>query len=240
MNKKGSVKDHFNEFAHSYSDRAFHSSLGLQHLSNIEEDFILTSIKDCKNKIYLDCGIGAGRNSKILLKKGAFVHGVDFSNQMLEQSKKNLSYYISNKRLFLHVGDLNKSLLFQNHMFDGVICIRVIKYVKNWQKLLREIQKKMKPSSVLILEISNIYSIQYISQFFNTYFTFYPSKIERELESLGFIIKSKKYGVVLPFHLYRFINSRKGLRLVLWIEKMIKKSGGRIVSRNVLYSCKLA
>jgi len=233
------IKSEFNKSAKDYEQKAFKESLGLKYLSSIETSFIQKYIKrGSADKLLLDEGIGSGRNSRILLKKGYKVIGLDFSKNMLNQCKKNLYRYIDKKQLDLKEYDLNKSLPFQNNTFDGAICIRNIKYIKNWRQLIKETGRIIMPNGIFILEFSNIYSVQFISQMYNIYFSFRPIEVEKVLNYSGFVVLAKKYGTKLPFNIYQKINSPYQLKKINQIEAFLSKIFASILSRNLIFYCK--
>ena len=119
------------------------------------------------------------------------------------------------------------------------MCIRdrVIKYVKHWEKLISEINRVLKPNSILILEISNKYSVQSISSLYTNYFTFRQGDVEALLKENGFRIEDKGYGFKLPLFFYSKINSKSALKVVLLIEKVLLNLFGTFLSRNIIYYC---
>lgn len=233
------VQKTFNNDAQKYKDFAFLESLGLKHLSNIETNFIKTHVKDIgPNLVYLDLGIGTGRNSQILLQKKLKVTGLDFSEKMLNEVRSNLREYVKIRVLHLHRHNLNNKLPYPNDTFDGLICIRVMKYVQNWKKLIKEMGRVSKPNSILIFDIANLYSIQTISQFYNIYFTLNPKEVEGELKSAGFRVIEKKFGAKLPFMLYKRIHFHKNLKKIVDTENFLSSILGSFLSRNILFYCR--
>lgn len=235
--KKNSFRE-FNKAAKRYDFYAFDKSVGLSYLSYLETIFIQKHLKkSLEKKLFLDLGIGTGRIARILLEKNIEVKGMDFSDEMIKLSRHNLAEYVKKKQLRFSKGDLNKKLPFQDNSFDGVICIRVIKYVKNWRKAIDEISRVIKPNGVFILEYPNFYSIQSLSRFYAGYLTFKPSEINSCLLASGFKIISKMHGVKLPFYLYKYIISESKLNKLLKIEKILDKLFKVFLSRNIMLYC---
>lgn len=235
--KKNSFSE-FNKVAKRYEFYAFNKSVGLSYLSNIETLFIQKHLKQRLEKnVFLDIGIGSGRISRMLLEKNLEVKGMDFSDEMIKLSKLNLEKFVNKKQLKIYKGDLNEKLPFQDNSFDGVLCIRVIKYVKYWRRAIAEISRVIKPNGVFILEYSNFYSVQSLSQFYAGFLTFKPAEINRHLLASGFKIIHKMNGVKLPFYLYKFINSESKLNKLLKIEKILDKLFKVFLSRNIMLYC---
>lgn len=232
------VKKQFNAMATSYDKYAFNQSRGLELVDSLEKSFVEKVLrKNKKEEIYIDLGIGTGRFSKSLLKKGKKVYGLDFSKEMIEVAKRELKAFLKSGQIRFELHDLNKPLLYPDNTFDGAVCIRVIKYVKHWEKLIGEIARVLKPEGVLILEISNKYSVQSISSLFTNYFTFNPGEVELILKEHGFRIENKGYGFKLPLFFYSKINSKSALKVVQLVEKVLFNLFGPFLSRNIIYHC---
>ncbi len=241
-NLKRNTFKKFNKAAQRYDFYAFDKSLGLRYLSYLETLFIQKHLKKNKGEnLFLDLGIGTGRISRVLLKKNLKVKGMDFSEEMIRLSKQNLANYIKDKKLQIYKIDLNNKLPFPDNSFNGAICIRVIKYVKNWEQAIREVSRVTKPNSIFILEYSNFYSVQSLSQLFAGYLTFKSSEINNCLLESGFRIINQMYGVKLPFYFYKYTNSESNLKRLIQVESLLRKLLGKYFSRNtIVYSQKIA
>jgi ubiquinone/menaquinone biosynthesis C-methylase UbiE len=235
--KKNSLSE-FNKAAKRYDFYAFNKSVGLSYLSYLETIFIQKHLKQSlEKKLYLDLGIGTGRISRILLDKNIEVKGMDFSDEMIKLSKHNLEAYVKKKQIHFYKGDLNEKLPFQDNSFDGAICIRVIKYVRNWRKAIDEVSRVIKPNGVFILEYPNFYSVQSLSRFYAGFLTFKPSEINSYLLESGFKIIHSMNGVKFPFYLYKYINSESKLNKLLKIEKILDKLFDVFLSHNIMLYC---
>lgn len=235
--KKNSFKQ-FNKAARHYDFHAFDKSLGLNYLSYLDKLFIQKHIKrDRKKKLFLDLGIGTGRISSILLERNIKVKAMDFSNEMLKLSQQNLAPYVKKRQLQVYLGDLNNKLPFANNSFDGVLSIRVIKYVKNWRQAIDEISRVTKPNGVFILDYSNFYSAQTLSRFYAGYLTFKPSEINHYLLESGFKVIDTMYGAKLPFYLYKYANSESKLKKLRWVERALQNQLKAFLSRNIIVYC---
>lgn len=230
------VKKQFNMMATSYDESAFSQSRGLELVNSFEKSFVEKVLrKNKKEEIYIDLGIGTGRFSKILLERDKKVKGLEFSKEMIEVAKGKLKTFLKSSQIGFELHDLNKQLPYPDNTFDGATCIRVIKYVKHWKKLISEINRVLKPKGVLILEISNRYSVQSISSFFTNYFTFSPRDIEVILKKNGFRIENKGYGFKLPLIFFSKANSQYSTKALRLIENLLFKLLGPIFSRNIIY-----
>lgn len=230
------VKDCFSYHASGYNSQAIFKNVGRQYLSDIETNYIRSHIGSSGLHV-LDLGVGAGRNAQVLLSRQNKVTGLDISAKMLAVTRSNLSRYYDSKKLYLQSVDLNNKLPFKSNQFNGAICIRVIKYVKDWKRLLREVNRVLKKKSVFIVEVANKNSVQLLSQNYNLFFTFDEKIFERELIKSGFLIVHKTYGTKLPLFVYDVFNSRTYLGRLKFIEKIFSRIIGGNFSRNILYTC---
>lgn len=232
------VKKQFKMMATVYDELAFNQSRGLELVNSFEKSFVERALRTNKQEeIYIDLGIGSGRFSKILLRNNKSVVGLDFSKEMIEVAKGKLKPFLRSGQIGFEIYDLNKPLPYPDNTFDGAICVRVIKYVKNWKKLISEINRVLKPEGVLILEISNKYSVQSISSLFTNYFTFNPGEVELVLKENGFMIENKGHGFKIPLFFYSKINSSSTLKVFQLIEKILFDLFGPFLSRNIIYHC---
>jgi len=229
------VKDCFSYHASDYSQAAFKRA-GRQRLSEIETNYIRTHIGTSGIHV-LDLGIGTGRNAHVLLNQKNSVTGLDISEKMLEQTQINLAKYYKTDKLRLKTADLNKKLPFRDNNFSGAICIRVIKYVKAWKSLLKEVNRVLKKNSIFIVEIANKNSVQSLSQNYNLFFTFDEKIFEEELTKSGFRVVNKEYGTKLPLFVYDVINSKTYVKILNLVENTLSNIFCGAFSRNILYTC---
>ena len=99
-----------------------------------------------KKKI-LDFGCGTGIYAKLLTKKGAKVKGFDISNEMLDIAKKE------NPKLDLRLGSGYKIPF--KEKFDIVLASLVVHYLKDWDKMFKEVRKVLKKGGFFIFSTGN-------------------------------------------------------------------------------------
>lgn len=104
-----------------------------------------TKIKD---KIVLDLGCGSGRYTRILLRYGGKLWGIDPSKKLLEIAKKE------NKKANLKLGTVYK-LPFKSNFFDLVVAGLVIDHFKNLNQAFKEISRVLKKDGIFIFSRSN-------------------------------------------------------------------------------------
>lgn len=228
------VKDFFNEFSETYDNSAFKESLGTQWLSKIETDFILDSCKIHDGDVVLDIGIGTGRNSYLLSNRGAIIEGIDMSDGMMSKARKKLEGRKANFTL----ADAGKDLPFPSNIFDYVICVRVLKYIKNWRNTIKDVSRVLKKDGIFVLEISNSYSVQRLGINKN-YFLFDMKDVQEILEKEGFRIENIKAGTRIAFPIYKRVNNVMVLNIITSFEGLLDNIlPGYFLSRNIMIKSK--
>ena len=173
----------------------------------------------------LDLGCGAGFASIQLLQRGYQVTGVDLSEKMLDLARKNCSD--------TGVGNITfqrgnaEQLDLEDASYDAVIALGVIEYTASDGRVLREMNRLLKPGGYLILSVPNRFCLYNINIPFNCMVNFnqlvrwikksslkkgfpprinrayIPPRLRRRLSGYGFaILDSVSYGFG-PFILLR-------------------------------------
>lgn len=99
-----------------------------------------------KGDIVLDLGCGTGQSAKPFVKKGCKVVGIDISSEMLKIAKKKYRF------LKLYKYDLENGLDrrdFGNNLFDVVIAVGILEFLKNFKKIIKEIAELTKPGGYI-------------------------------------------------------------------------------------------
>lgn len=137
---KTTTKKHFNKTAENYSN----SSNGKFVKCMYGE--IVDRILKLNPHTILDLGCGNGNILKILEEKiDADLYGLDLSENMISQAKKNLKSEVN-----LTVGD-SENLPYDNNKFDIVICNASFHHYTNPERALTEIKRILKKDGVFIL-----------------------------------------------------------------------------------------
>jgi ubiquinone/menaquinone biosynthesis C-methylase UbiE len=184
----------------------------------------------------LDIGIGTGRCSHILAKRGAKIYGVDISEKMVKKAKMKLG----NSLKQVIITDAQKGLPFSSNFFDICISFRALKYMRNWKFVILEIKRVLKPQGIAILEFSNKESIAALGMKNANYMLFDINDVLRYIQSSNLKIIKIKGGAKLPFPLYQKINSKKIIGLFNIIEYFMRILVGWRFSRNVMIMIKVA
>ena len=113
----------------------------------LEMPATLELLGNIKNKKILDFGCGTGIYAKLLTQKGAKVKGFDISKEMLEIAEKE------NPKLDLRLGSGYKIPF--NEKFDIVLASLVVHYLKDWDKMFKEVRRVLKSGDCFIFSTGN-------------------------------------------------------------------------------------
>lgn len=112
----------------------------------LDEPMILKLVGNVKGKRVLDLGCGSGKYSKILLRKGGRVTGVDISPDFISLAKKEVP------KVEFHVASAYK-LPFKNNYFDMVVAGLVVEHFENLNKAFKEIRRVLKKNGVFVFSL---------------------------------------------------------------------------------------
>ena len=110
-----------------------------------------------KNSKILDVGCGAGVMAKEVANRGYEIFGMDYSYNMIKKAEAICKVSTKSGITFFQ-GDI-EFLPFKDSVFDMVICLGVITYLKSEQKALQEMSRTLKPNGTIILSILNKLSL---------------------------------------------------------------------------------
>jgi SAM-dependent methyltransferase len=113
----------------------------------LEMPSTISLLGNVKGKKILDFRCGTGIYAKLLVKKGAKVKGFDISKEMVDIAKKE------NPKLDLKVGSGYKIPF--NEKFDIVLASLVVHYLKDWDKILKEVGRVLKKGGYFIFSTGN-------------------------------------------------------------------------------------
>jgi Methylase involved in ubiquinone/menaquinone biosynthesis len=118
---------------------------------------LLKLLGDVKGKKILDIGCGPGLYASLLTQKGAVVHGIDISSELIGIAKKEAP------TAELIIGDATR-LPYKNLEFDIIIALHVLYYLKSWDQVLKEIHAVLKKGGIFIFFISNPFAHKFKRQ----------------------------------------------------------------------------
>jgi ubiquinone/menaquinone biosynthesis C-methylase UbiE len=100
----------------------------------------------------LDVGCGDGRNLIYLAKQGYVVSGIDISPEAIRRVRPVLAKQKIKAKL--RVGDV-RALPYENESFDAIIYEQVNVHTKDPESALKEFQRVLKPSGLLLFETTS-------------------------------------------------------------------------------------
>lgn len=180
--KEGNWKQYFNEKAATFGGSVKTSDYFDEKSFYTQRDNTLKLLGPLRGKVILDAGCGVGAFSEPLVKENT-VHGVDFSEKSLQFAKE--------RGLLTTCGDLG-SLPFEDGKFDVILCIGVIQLIPEYQSVVKELYRVLKPGGILLLETLNRNSMQ------------------RKL--LRLVDKSKKFDLMFDMNQLSKLYGEMGLR----------------------------
>ncbi|WP_211263628.1 class I SAM-dependent methyltransferase [Halalkalicoccus paucihalophilus] len=101
-----------------------------------------------KNRI-LDAGCGAGHLARELTDRGATLVGLDVSHEMLTYARDRAP-----NADFLQ-SDLRSDLQFDTDVFDGVVSSLAFHYVREWERLFRNLRDVLQPGGWVVFSVQH-------------------------------------------------------------------------------------
>lgn len=189
------ARGRFGPMAPRYEE-AFTASTGLRSISDRELAVITRRLGDVRARRILDAGIGTGRVARRLGHLGASVVGLDVTPEMLAHCRTSAPDVPS------VLGRVGAPLPFADRSFDDAVCVRVLKYVQDWERAFGEFRRVLRPGARLVVEIANARSVArwgYRGQAI----TFGAAADTQDLlRGAGFLPMALDAGTRLPFGLY--------------------------------------
>jgi len=146
--EKPTLEKFYNKVAPEYDHIRFKRTLD-KIIDDIQKRMVLKFMGNLQNKPIIDIGCGTGRLSIVLAKNGAKVTGIDISQEMIKIAKKR---YEENKNINFARRDIEE---FPSEFFKGAVSMRVVWHLENPLKLLKEINRILKPNSYFVIDFPN-------------------------------------------------------------------------------------
>jgi SAM-dependent methyltransferase len=109
---------------------------------------ILDLVGDVRGRDVLDAGCGNGRKAKELLARGAKVVGIDNDPQVVEQVRSR------HPGVRVLLADLRQPMrTLDTHSFDLVVASLVLHYLRDWDGVLSEFHRVLRPAGRLVISI---------------------------------------------------------------------------------------
>lgn len=228
--------------ADSDYEQAMFKTFGGKILSTMEVRDVLKLLKPSFSELFLDIGTGSGRIARAISKNSkANVIGIDRGLLNIEAARERIkAQKICGYELIVADGQY---LPFKENVFDGIICIRTLKYFPNYKQGISEMYRVLKSGKRLILDLSSSLGYEVIfkhlvhltgSQDFHV-FNFY--KMRNLLKSLNFVITDAVPLQKIPYTIWDLFENRVILNLLIIGESILRKITPLPLSRSVLIRC---
>ncbi|MDO8281935.1 MAG: bifunctional demethylmenaquinone methyltransferase/2-methoxy-6-polyprenyl-1,4-benzoquinol methylase UbiE [Thermodesulfovibrionia bacterium] len=176
------IQTMFTTIAHRYDFLNMVLSLGIDRSWR---RFAIDQLPKPANARYLDVATGTGDVALEIVRRisGSKVHGVDFSEGMLEIGKAKVINAGLGERIDMGFGDAT-ALPFEDDTFDGSIIAFGIRNVQDYKKGISEMGRVVKKGGrVVILEFTTVQNL-----FIKPFYRFYISRV---LPFIGGVISGK-------------------------------------------------
>lgn len=152
---KREIINRFDEGPSSYGTLPGYGSLGVKVQADMEREVILKIINSLRFNRGIDVGCGPGRYLTFAAKKHDVV-GLDISVNMARSAKQNV------RKTDVVLADM-EHIPFRDGSFELLYSIRVMKYLRNQAKFLREAQRVCSTTGcVLLYDIWNAKNVSHL------------------------------------------------------------------------------
>ncbi len=134
----------------------------LKYEQDMRQKGVIELLKPKPGDKILDVGCGNARDLIIFAKNGARCVGIDFSENMIKEGKKDAKK--EKIKIDLIVGGVTK-LPFKNDSFYKMSCSEVIEHIPNYGDAIEEMTRVLKNSGRLVVTTPNKYSLYGLTKF---------------------------------------------------------------------------
>lgn len=185
------------ENAEKYDINIYRNRFNIKIKNKVEFFYVK---KYAKGKI-LDAGAGTGRFSLFMLDNGSEVYSSDISHPMLSIAKKK------NNKVKAVVADIF-NLPFTDNYFDSIVSITVLEHFIDYEKILKEFCRVLKPGGTIIFEMPNKNNHVLNSSSDNCESIFYSMITVKQMRKLV-----NKYSLeIIKYYPYDFFNQNQLLK----------------------------
>jgi SAM-dependent methyltransferase len=139
---------HFDTYSTVYDADAF-AGAGLAHLSKVELRPLRRLLRDTGTGVMGDLGCGTGRIARVGRDAGFEVWGFDASEKMAELALADQAVQR------FDAGDLRDGIPWADGTVDVVTCLRVLKYIADWEPVLAEMRRVVRNQGRAFIEVTN-------------------------------------------------------------------------------------
>lgn len=231
---------HFLErIAFDYEQRMFRTPGG-RILSSMETKEILRLLKPMSSELILDVGTGSGRIARSILSSAkANVIGIDVGRSNLKSARTRTR----DKEGYDTIIADGQYLPFREATFDGIICIRALKYFPNYVLGIAEMSRVLRSGKRLVFDLSSTLGYEVVlrhithslsardSHVFNLY------RMRNLLKTHKFIVANSVPLQKIPHRIWVQSNSLTFFKFLEISENILRKTTPLLLSRSVLLKC---
>jgi ubiquinone/menaquinone biosynthesis C-methylase UbiE len=215
------------DVAEGFDALRFSGPIG-QHLQQVQEALLFEVLAPLEGCQVLDVGAGTGRASLALASKGAIVHGLDASAEMLDVARARATR--AGLTIAFDVADAH-ALPVADRAVDAVVCFRLLMHVIDWRKCVAELCRVSRhrvvidfPAAASAAAIESVVRRrrQVAGHKVEAYRVLREADVRRVFADNGFRVVIVRRQFVLPIALHKAIGR---LSLSLGIERVFAVLG---------------
>ena len=209
-------------------------------LSSIEIKDVMRFLSAEPSELILDVGTGSGRIAReVVSKTKAIVIGMDVGQPAIESAKIRR---IGLSQYEMVIAD-GQYMPFKDCSFDGIICIRALKYFPNYTLGISEMVRILKPGKRLILELSSDLGYENILRHIRSikgkskFHVFSLYRVKSLLRSQKLSIADSAPLEKIPLKMWNLSANPTILKLFAACENVTRKIPPLILSKSILLKC---
>ena len=145
---------------HDRWEKVYRSNPIQDRLNARTHDRVLADLHLPPDGLLLDAGCGVGYHTVAFAQRGARPTGIDISDGILEQARKNAAASGVADRTTFQTERL-EALSFADASFDGVHCRGVLMHIPRWEAAVSELCRVLKPGGSIAIMESNVGSVEH-------------------------------------------------------------------------------
>ncbi len=205
---------YFGGMGAGYDDIAF-GGAALEGLATREISFVVGALGSGSGRTLLDIGAGTGRFTSRLAAAGWSVTSFDAAPEMLAV----IAERVPSARTV--EGRLGDPLPFDDASFDGLVAMRVVKYVLDTESALAELSRVVAPGGTLVFDLCNRRSLARFGYKAQTVGFVTPQTLRPMLRRVGLVPVRIEAGPRLPHPLYQRARGNAVATGVAGVERVL-------------------
>jgi SAM-dependent methyltransferase len=212
----GHWTQHFGALGARYEQVAFGGS-ALQALADAELGLVTSAFGAGEGRSLLDVGAGTGRFTTRLAHAGWRVTAFDAAPEMLAVIRDRMPAVATVE------GRLGEPLPFADAHFDGVVAMRVVKYVLDTEAALAELARVVAPGGTVVFDLCNGRSLARLGYPAGSIGFITPASVPELLRRAGLVASSIRPGPRLPHVLYQRAQGPAAANALSHLERVAER-----------------